>query len=82
MSDQHTKNKALIAPLLEAGYDISDTGVRSAFNALASDALFRDRHPFGDLQAADTFYDTAPAPLFAAWPDLERRDYLETGRAL
>jgi len=73
--DQHTANKALIAPLRAAMYDFSERGVRGALEAaLTPDALCRFAHPLGDMTGADGLYDGAYAALFAAMPDLERRD--------
>jgi predicted ester cyclase len=70
-------NKAHLAQLRAAMYDFSEMGVRSALAAISSsDAMFHACHPFGDLQGADAFYGSVYAPLFAAVPDLERRDYI------
>lgn len=77
MSDRHTQHKVLIAPLRAAMYDFSETGVREALAAIsAPDAVFCLCHPFGDTTGSDAFYDCAFAGLLAAWPDLERRDYI------
>ena len=70
-------NKAQLVPLRAAMYDFSEAGVRAALAAISSpDAIFHACHPFGDLQGANAFYDGLYAPLFAAVPDLERRDYI------
>ena len=50
--------------------------MRAALEDLAPGALFRHCHPFGDLDGPGAFYDAAYAPLLAAWPDLERRDWI------
>ncbi|OED50260.1 polyketide cyclase [Rhodobacteraceae bacterium (ex Bugula neritina AB1)] len=42
----------------------------------AADAAVHLCHPLGDLTGPAALYDTAYAPLAAAWPDLERRDYI------
>lgn len=77
MSDVHTENKALIAPLRAAMYDFDEAAVRAALNEIsAPDAVFHHCHPFGDSTGGDAFYDTAYADLKNAWPDLERRDYI------
>ncbi|HCQ66076.1 MAG TPA: polyketide cyclase [Rhodobacteraceae bacterium] len=56
-------------------YDFSERGVRGALEAaLTPDALCRFAHPLGDMTGADGLYDGAYAALFAAMPDLERRD--------
>lgn len=75
--DRPTAHKALIAPLRAAMYDFSDSGVRSALaGALAPDAVVRMCHPLGETAGPEAFYDTSYAPLFAAVPDLERRDFI------
>ncbi|MCK5934538.1 MAG: ester cyclase [Fulvimarina manganoxydans] len=75
--DRHTAHKALIAPLRAAMVDFSEAGVRAALaRALAPEVLVHLCHPLGDLSGPDAFYDTAYGPLFAAVPDLERRDYI------
>ncbi len=33
-------------------------------------------HPFGDLIGPQALFETCYAPLFQAWPDLERRDWI------
>ncbi len=77
MTDTHTTNKDLIAPLRAAVYDFEEETVRAALGAVsAPGAIFRLCHPFGDSTGPDAFYDTAYAGLAAAWPDLERRDYI------
>ncbi len=75
--DLQTQNKALVAPIRAAMYDFSEEGVRAALRAAsAEDAVFRSCHPLGDATGPDAFYDLAYAGLFAAFPDLERRDYI------
>lgn len=72
--DTPTRNKALVAPLRAAMYDFSEDGVRPALDAvIAPDAVIHLAHPFGDVAGAE-LYDHAYRPLFAAIPDLERRD--------
>jgi predicted ester cyclase len=76
-SDIHTANKALIAPVRAAMYDFSEGGVHAALEEVcAPDALFRLCHPFGDSSGPEAFYESAYAGLLAAWPDLERRDWI------
>lgn len=73
--DRHTQHKALVAPLRAAMYDFSERSVRDALAALlATEAKVRLADPLGEMTGAGAFYDTAYAPLFAAFPDLERRD--------
>ncbi len=72
--DTPTRNKALVAPLRAAMYDFSEGGVRTAIkSAIAPEAEIHLAHPFGDFSGKE-FYDRAYAELFAAMPDLERRD--------
>ena len=74
MSDIHTRYKALVAPLRAAMYDFTEDGVRSAIAATFSDdAVVHLAHPLGDTSGG-AFYDHAYSGLFAAVPDLERRD--------
>lgn len=76
MTDIHTRNKALVAPLRAAMYDFSEVGVRGAIAAaFADDAVIHLAHPLGDTSGG-AFYDHAYADLFAAVPDLERRDHI------
>lgn len=75
--DIQTRNKAVIAPLRAAMYDFSESTVRAALTeAAAPDAVFHHCHPLGDSTGPEAFYARAYAPLFAAFPDLERRDYI------
>ncbi|MCA0907059.1 ester cyclase [Ruegeria marisrubri] len=77
MSDKHTHHKALIEPLRAAMYDFDEADVRRVLaDITSSDAEFRLCHPFGDSIGSDAFYDTGYKDLLAAWPDLERRDYI------
>ena len=73
--DRHTQHKELVAPLRAAMYDFSERGVRSALEVLlAPEAEVRLCFPFEEMIGVAAFYDSVYAPLFAAWPDLERRD--------
>ncbi|GAA6207860.1 nuclear transport factor 2 family protein [Cognatishimia sp. WU-CL00825] len=75
--DQHTQNKALLAPLRSALYDFDAKQVQTALaNLMVPDAKLHLCQPFGDLTGPDGFYQTAIAPLAAAWPDFERRDLI------
>ena len=75
MTDTHTRNKALIAPLRAAMYDFSETGVRAAFEAaLSPDVVCHFAHPIRDMTGPDALWVRAYASLFDAIPDLERRD--------
>ncbi len=64
----------LIAPLRTAMRDGAD--VRAAMaDLVAPDAVIHMCHPFGDLRG-DRLYEQVFAPLYAAMPDLERRDWI------
>lgn len=77
MTDRHSANKALIAPLRAAQYDWDSGALRAAIErATAQEAVFHLAHPFGDMAGGAAFHDDALAPLRAAWPDVERRDWI------
>jgi len=77
--DQPFRNKSLIAPLRAAMYDFSESSVRNALQAVvATDAVVHMAHPMGDMVGPEALYDKCYAPLFAAIPDLERRDFIVT----
>lgn len=59
-----------------AMYDWSEGSVRLALNnVMAKDAVVHMCHPFGDITGAD-YYDNVLAPLKAALPDVERRQWI------
>ena len=75
--DAPTRHKALIAPLRAALYDYDETAVRKTLDGLlAPDAPVRIADPIGESTGPAGFFDNAIAPLAAAWPDFERRDYI------
>ena len=75
MSDPHSSNKALLAPLRAALYDYDGDRVRSVLEAAFSpDAEVHLAHPFEDLDGFEGLLGQALAPLQRAMPDLERRD--------
>ncbi|MEM9049650.1 MAG: ester cyclase [Pseudomonadota bacterium] len=77
MSHRFEDMKALIAGLRTSMQDFSPAGVRSALQAaLAPDATIHMCHPFGELIGPEALYESVYAPLFSAWPDLERRDWI------
>ena len=77
MTDVHAANKAALTPLRAAQYDWDDAALRTALADLATpDAVFRLCHPFGDMEGPEAFHDGALSTLRAAWPDVERRDWL------
>lgn len=75
--DPHNRNKALIAPLRAALYDFDVDAVKTALGGIvAEDAVVRMAYPLGEMRGPVAFYANCYAPLFEAWPDLERRDYI------
>ncbi|MEM7520823.1 MAG: ester cyclase [Pseudomonadota bacterium] len=75
--DRHTQHKELIAPLRAAMYDFDAGAVRAALaEVCAADVIFRLAFPFETISGVDRYFDAAYAPLLAAVPDLERRDYI------
>jgi predicted ester cyclase len=79
VSDQPTRNKALIAKYCAAMYDFSKDGVRNAMNEVfAPEAVIHHCFPFKDMCGPGEFYNNVFAGLHLAWPDIERRDYILT----
>jgi len=77
MSDRHAVNRSRLDVLRAAQYDGDEAAMRAALDkVVAPDALFRLAHPFGDMTGPQGYYDGALATLKAAWPDVERRDWL------
>ena len=77
MSGRHAANRGRLDVLRAAQYDGDEAAMRAALDKVAApDALFRLAHPFGDMTGPQDFYDGALATLKAAWPDVERRDWL------
>ena len=77
MSDVPTQMKAALAPLRAAMVDFEPDAVRRVLTDLiAPNAVARMPVPFGDLVGPAAYYDACYAPLFAAMPDLERRDWI------
>ncbi len=82
MTDVHTSNKVAIAALRRAMYDFDAGAVRAALEGvLAPDALIHMPHPLGDMSGPQAYFDQCYAPLLAAMPDLERRDWIVVGGA-
>ena len=66
----------LTSKMHAAMYDWSEEHVCLALNnVMAKDAVVHMCHPFGDITGAD-YYDNVLAPLKAALPDVERRQWI------
>ncbi|MEM6276841.1 MAG: ester cyclase, partial [Pseudomonadota bacterium] len=77
MTDLHTANKVLLAPLRAAMVDFDEATVRAALaEVIDTDATIHMPHPLGDMQGPDALYEQCYDPLFDAMPDLERRDWI------
>lgn len=75
--DRHDAHKAALAPVRAAMAAFEEGSVRRALGTLvAPDAAIRMPYPFGDLAGPDALYGACYAPLLAALPDLERRDWI------
>ena len=82
MNCMHSKNKELLSPLRSAMYNFDEGIVRSELEKLIDpDAKIRMPFPFKDLIGPQSFFTTCYAPLFDAFPDLERRDWIVMGGA-
>ena len=69
--------KSLFSEMRLAMRDFDEQSVRTTLaHSFNRDAVIHLCHPFGDLHGAESLYDKAYAPLFAALPDLERRDWI------
>ncbi len=74
--------KTLLEPLRVVMGVFCETDVRAALSdVFAPDAVVHLCHPFGDLTGPEALYEAAYAPLLAALPDLERRDWIVAGDA-
>ena len=70
-------NRSCLDRLRAAQYDWDEATLLAALEEGAeAEAVFRLAFPFGDMHGPRTFHDQALAKLKAAWPDLERRDWI------
>ncbi|MDJ0780346.1 MAG: ester cyclase [Desulfosarcinaceae bacterium] len=77
MQDIHQQNKAVIARLSAALYDLDAQALPSIFREIFSpDCAIHFTHPFEDLTGPDALHEVVYRPLIAAVPDLERRDFI------
>ncbi|WP_136247252.1 ester cyclase [Halomonas borealis] len=75
--DQHARNKAVIERLRSALYDTDVEALPGQLAELFSpDCAIYLAHPLGEMQGPRALYERGYAPLLAAIPDLERRDYI------
>ncbi len=73
----HDINRAAIDVLRAAQYNWDETALLAALDKYVTpDAVFHLAHPFGDMIGPKAFHDNALATLKAAWPDVERRDWI------
>ena len=73
----HDDNRALINPLREAWQTCNAQRAQKAISELfAPDAKIRLQHPFREVAGPEDLWSRVYAPLFAAMPDLERRDFI------
>ncbi|MDG4649668.1 ester cyclase [Roseibacterium sp. SDUM158017] len=80
MSDVHTANKAALAPLREAMHEFEPSRVRAAMrDVIDPEASVAMCHPLGTMTGPEALFDVCYAPLAAAMPDLERRDWIVMG---
>ncbi|WP_116473010.1 ester cyclase [Zobellella maritima] len=75
--DIHCHNKTIINRFRAALYDCDPGTLREQLHELfASDCKVQLAHPLGEVTGPDGLYQVGYAPLMAAIPDLERRDYI------
>lgn len=73
----HDQNKALLAPLRAALASCDAQRVRAALlEAFAPDAKIRFCQPFPEVDGPLDLWERVYAPLMAAMPDMERRDFI------
>jgi len=74
---QPADNRNCLDRLRATQYDWDEATLLAALEeGAAVEAVFRLAFPFGDMHGPRTFHDRALAKLKAAWPDLERRDWI------
>ncbi len=73
----HNRNKERIKVLRAALYDCDAGRLRGQLREIfAPDCEVHLANPLEEMRGADALYDQAYAPLLAAVPDLERRDFI------
>lgn len=70
--------RATVAPVSAALYGgaFAEAGAET-MAAFSADAAVRMCHPFGELRGGQGWWDGALSPLAHAWPDVERRPFIE-----
>lgn len=77
MSDIHQQNKAVVAKLSAALYDLDPTMLPAQLKALlAPDCVIHFTTPFEDLSGPEEFHEVVFRPFVEALPDLERRVFI------
>ncbi len=77
MSNLCKDAKAVVKPLTDALYNSTVNNVSEVFTrVLADDCDIHFTHPFEDMTGPQALYQKVYAPLLAAIPKLERRDYI------
>ena len=78
MTDLHQHHKTLLQPLFTALYEGDETAVKAALDTVMSDdCIVHLAHPFGSVTGSQAYWDIALSPLFSAWPDCERRAFIQ-----
>ncbi len=73
----HNRNKDRIGALRAALYDVDAAALRGQLGEIfARDCLVQLAHPLETLDGVAGLYEAAYAPMLAAVPDLERRDFI------
>ena len=76
MNDKHHRNKLAIRALCQALYHLDKKRVQQVLSdLLSSNANCHFSCPLGDIAGAE-LYNQIFAPLFSAFPDMERRDVI------
>ena len=77
MSDIHQQNRAVVAKLSAALYDLDAQALPGLFGEIfAPDCTVHFTTPFEDLSGPEEFHDVVYRPLIEAVPDLERRCFI------
>lgn len=73
----HQQNKALLAPLFDALYQGETMAIKQALaTVFHKNAVIRLGAPLGELRGPDELWGKIYQPLMAAWPKLEKRNFI------